>query len=128
MGSWVGLVALGQFPYPLGIVGSFMCVRFVPERPVCCRVRSLCVRSIPELSGGRRVCLVVSIPVRPAGRRVLSGVFGPFPCTLGVIGCVQSIHVHPGGRRVRWCVFGPFPYALGVIWFFRVRSVHSRSP
>ena len=82
--------------------------------------------------------------MRPGGRLVRSGVFGPLPNFLEVVGVVlvrsvysrapwgasgsfasvRSVRVRLRGRRVRSGVFAPFPYALAVV---SVYSVHSRA-
>ena len=62
--------------------------------------------------------------MRPDGRRVRSGAFGPFPSALVVDGFVQ---VRSIPSRQLW-ESGVFPSALGVVVLVRVRSVHSRAP
>ena len=88
---------------------------------------------------------VQSNPMRPMGRRVRSGAFGPFSCGLGIVVfirvhsvhyrapkgssdlfvCVRFIAVRRGGRGLCSCAFAPFSCTLGVV---RVRFVHSRAP
>ena len=102
--------AFGLFAYALGVVGFF-------------RVRSQHSRR-PRWSSGSFRC-VQFIVLRPGDR---SGAVGPFPCTLGIIGCDRSIPVRHECRPVHSGAFDPFPYALEVVGFNRVHSVHSRAP
>ena len=71
--------AFAPFPYALGVVRVY-------SVPVCLgdpSVRSIHSRA-PWVSSRSLGC-VLSIP---GGRLVLSGAFSPFPCALGVVGCV----------------------------------------
>ena len=84
----------------------------------------VCVRSVhsrsPWGSSGSFV-FVRYIPVRPGGRRVHSGAFGPFLCALGVAGCVRL-----GGHRVHSGAYVRIPCALRVVGLGRVLSAHHR--
>ena len=118
--------------------GSFWCNRSIPMRPGGHPVRSCAlgpfpgtvvvvpVRSVhshaPWGSSCSLVCLL-SIHAFPWGRRIYSGPFGLFPCTLvhsrapcessGSFGCVWYIPLRPGS---------PFPCALGVVALVRIHS------
>ena len=124
-----------------GSSGSFVCVRSVPVRPGCRRDRSCAFGPFPSSLRDVAFVWLRSVDSRaPCGSS--AGVFGPLPCTLGVIWCVLSIHVNqgvvgfgrlrsvnsrasvgcvgsfpvrPGGRRCRSGAFDLFPCALGVL-------------
>ena len=155
----VRLCALSPFPYALKVPGvvrlrevQFVRARLVHSSAPWCSLWSIC--SIPIRPGGRRVShsrapwwllgslgCVRPIPVRHGvrypyalvGRRVLSAAFGPFPCALGVEGCVGPFSLGSSGSF--WLFFdpfscalefigcvGPFLCALEIVGFVRVRS------
>ena len=112
----------GQFPYAVEVVGAVLICSVHSRAPWVVSGSFGLFRITPV-----RPC-VRSIPVRPGGRRVRSGDFGPFSCALGVVGYVRSILVRPMGRQVRSCATCTLPCVLGIVGFVFVRSVHSRAP
>ena len=126
--SWRRRVYLGSFV-------SFICVLgvvwFISMRPWCRQFRSGAFGAL-QWALGVVGCVLVpsghfrapwgwsgssrffrSIPVRPSGRRVHSGVFNIF----------RSVY-----SSASLGSYGVFLYVLGVAAFVRVRSVHSRVP
>ena len=91
----------------------FAGVRPISVRPGCNSVRS--VRSLAVRQRGRLIRWGAFSPLptmRPWGCRNHSGAFGPFPCSLGVVGFVRVCSVHS-------------PRTLEVVGFVRVRSLVS---